>query len=73
MRMRKKRHLDERLEQCGDVCLGWLPDYIAEQRERNLTEPFDKIKVFGNNNPVQLEIGCGKGNLFKPWLRKIRR
>lgn len=65
MRMRKKRHLDERLEQCGDVCLGWLPDYIAEKRDRPLTEPFDVQKVFGNNNPVHLEIGCGKGKFIQ--------
>lgn len=65
MRMRKKRHLDERLEQCGDVCLGWLPDYIAEKRNRPPTEPFDVQKVFGNNNPVRLEIGCGKGKFIQ--------
>lgn len=65
MRMRKKRHLDERLEKCKNVCLGWLPDYIAEQRDRPITEPFDVQKVFGNNNPVQLEIGCGKGKFIQ--------
>ncbi|MCM1053973.1 MAG: tRNA (guanosine(46)-N7)-methyltransferase TrmB [Bacteroides sp.] len=65
MRMRKKRHLDQRLEQCGDVCLGWLPDYIAEQRDRPITEPFDRQKVFGNLNPVHLEIGCGKGRFIQ--------
>lgn len=65
MRMRKKRHLEERLEQCGDICLGWLPDYIAEQRERPITEPFDNEKVFGRDNPVHLEIGCGKGRFIQ--------
>lgn len=65
MRMRKKRHLDERLEQRGDVCLGWLPDYIAEQRDRPITEPFDAERVFGNGNPVHLEIGCGKGKFIQ--------
>lgn len=65
MRMRKKRHLDERMEQCGAVCLGWLPDYIAEQRERGLADKFNCMKVFGNNNPVHLEIGCGKGKFIQ--------
>lgn len=65
MRMRKKRHLDERMENCGDVCLGWLPDYIAEERERPITDKFDVQKVFGNNNPVRLEIGCGKGKFIQ--------
>ena len=65
MRMRKKRHLDERLEQCEKVCLGWLPDYIAEERDREYAKPFDPLKVFGNSNPVQLEIGCGKGKFIQ--------
>lgn len=65
MRMRKKRHLDERMDKCGDVCLGWLPDYIADKRERPVTEPFDPIKIFGNHNPVHLEIGCGKGRFIQ--------
>lgn len=65
MRMRKKRHLDERMDRCGDVCLGWLPDYIADKRERPVTEPFDPIKIFGNHNPVHLEIGCGKGRFIQ--------
>lgn len=65
MRMRKKRHLDERMEQCGKVCLGWLPDYIAEERNREFAEKFDPVKVFGNNNPVHLEIGCGKGKFIQ--------
>lgn len=65
MRMRKKRHLEERLEQCHDVCLGWLPDYMSEQRKDPITEPFDALKVFGNNNPIWLEIGCGKGKFIQ--------
>lgn len=65
MRMRKKRHLDERMEKCGDVCLGWLPDYIAEERDRPIIEPFDCKKIFGNENPVHLEIGCGKGRFIQ--------
>lgn len=65
MRMRKKRHLDERMEQCGKVCLGWLPDYIAEERQREYAERFDPVKIFGNGNPVHLEIGCGKGKFIQ--------
>ena len=65
MRMRKKRHLDERLEKCSDVCLGWLPDYTAEQRGDPPVPMFDVHKVFGNSNPVHLEIGCGKGRFIQ--------
>lgn len=66
MRMRKKKHLTERWQQCGNVFLGWLPDYISEQREREeLAEKFDCEKIFGNNNPICLEIGCGKGKFIQ--------
>lgn len=65
MRMRKKRHLDQRLEQCGAVCLGWLPDYSADLRGDTPIEKFDPQKVFGNTNPVHLEIGCGKGRFIQ--------
>ena len=65
MRMRKKRHLDERLEQCSAVCLGWLPDYSSDLRGDPPIEKFDVQKVFGNTNPVHLEIGCGKGRFIQ--------
>lgn len=58
MRMRKKKHLDERLEACAPVCLGWIPDYVHETGNYELLCIRD---VFGNDNPLHLEIGCGKG------------
>lgn len=57
MRMRKKKHLDERLAACGAVCLGWIPDGIHEGGTGMLDIP----EVFGNDRPLRLEIGCGKG------------
>lgn len=61
MRMRKKRNLEERIDACKGVCLGWLQDYASEQRGENPPEIITAEKVFGNNNPIHLEIGCGKG------------
>lgn len=61
MRMRRKKNLDERLEACGKVHLGWLTDYAAEQRGETQQITLDCQKIFGNNNPVHLEVGCGKG------------
>lgn len=58
MRMRKKKHLDERLGACGSVCLGWIPDAV---HDNGLASPVDVHSVFGNDNPLHLEIGCGKG------------
>ena len=52
MRMRKKKHREDRLLLCSD--------YIIDD--------FENIKngishVFDNENPVFLEIGCGKESL----------
>lgn len=57
MRMRKKKHLDERLEACAGVNLGWIPDGIHDGGCGML----DTAQVFGNELPLRLEIGCGKG------------
>lgn len=61
MRMRKKRNLESRIEACKEVNLGWLQDYASEQRGENPPEIITAERVFGNNNPIHLEIGCGKG------------
>ena len=61
MRMRRKKNLDERIEACREVML-----YMQCQNEHAndpLSEEFfaDSKKSFGNENPLFLEIGCGKG------------
>lgn len=61
MRMRRKKYLDERLDACGNVDLGWLVDYAAEQRGETQQRTLDVREIFGNDNPVHLEVGCGKG------------
>lgn len=70
MRMRKKKHLDERLAACSAVNLGWLQDYASEQRGVNPPEIITAEKVFGNNNPIHLEIGCGKGQFAEDIARR---
>ena len=61
MRMRKKKYLNERLEAVGDIL------YICNSDDRNFnTAVKEKAYLnfeewFGNNNPLYLEIGCGKG------------
>ena len=51
MRMRKKKHGAERIEACAEL-------RIAEVSA--MQNGFEDI--FGNDNPVHMEIGCGKGN-----------
>ncbi len=64
MRMRKKKHLEDRLAACKEVMI-----YMQNQNE-HADDPsdealfFDNMRVFGNNNPVHLEIGCGKGQFI---------
>ena len=62
MRMRLKKHLEERIADCREILLARegdgffkLSDEEKRQNQLNLTE------VFGNDNKVCLEIGCGKG------------
>ncbi len=63
MRMRRKKNLDERLAVCeasGKLKIIWC-------EERNFLESIKQKELlsfkelFGNSNPVYLEIGCGKG------------
>ena len=63
MRMRKKRNFDARMEACGDLLLAKGANGILNMKEaaENYRALVDFSAVFGNNNPVCLEIGCGKG------------
>lgn len=63
MRMRKKRNFDARMEACGDLLLAHGANGILNMKEaaENYRALIDFSAVFGNNNPVALEIGCGKG------------
>lgn len=52
MRMRRKKHREERMDSCSEIMLK---------------SPFPKgeiKKVFGNENPIHIEIGCGKGGFI---------
>ena len=74
MRMRKKKNLDVRFAACADV-MAFEP---KEKRGKWRA-------LFGNDNPIHLEIGCGKGrfaigmaeqhpdvNLSRSSARKVR-
>lgn len=58
MRMRKKKYLDERLKACESVSLGWIPD---PAHPSDSVVPMSGSDIFGNDRPLRLEIGCGKG------------
>lgn len=50
MRMRKKKNCAARMERCGDILIKTPEEHKG-----------DWSGVFGNDAPVHLEIGCGKG------------
>mgnify|MGYP000383155416 CR=1 FL=1 len=50
MRMRKKKHLDERFAACAPV-MAHAPEGLRGRWRA----------LFGNGNPLHVEIGCGKG------------
>lgn len=60
MRMRKKKHLDERLAECSNL-LTLISDDSNYLTAIEKKEYIDTKALFGNDNPVVLEIGCGKG------------
>lgn len=63
MRMRRKARLDERLAECeasGRLLVLNVEDRHF-QRAVGQKEYIDYKAVFGNSNPVVLEIGAGKG------------
>ncbi len=63
MRMRKKKHLDEKLALCKNLIdtPAVTEDFrVAVQNK----EYIDFASYFGNNNPLHMEIGCGKGQFI---------
>lgn len=70
MRMRKKHHLEDRLAACAPVMIK------MQNQNEHANDPldeeffFDSMRVFGNNNPLYLEIGSGKGQFVLELARQ---
>ncbi len=59
MRMRRKKHREERLENCSNLII------------RDILEYKEDIKaVFGEDKPLHIEIGCGKGGFISETARR---
>lgn len=54
MRMRRKKNRDLRFENCIDLAV------LEPQQQKGAWK-----KLFGNTNPVHVEIGCGKGGFIR--------
>lgn len=62
MRMRRKKNLDKRLEACKDVIISMYSEDRNFKTFAQKTDYLDIREIFGNDNPLYLEIGCGKGS-----------
>ncbi len=61
--MHRKSHLDERLASCSNLTMADVEEKNMKTAA-NLRDLLDFKAVFGNDNPVCLEIGCGKGGFI---------
>ncbi len=69
MRMRRKRNLDERIAACTNLIQADLSEknmLLADKIDHRI----DFAAVFGNDHPVHLEIGCGKGGFIMEMARR---
>lgn len=64
MRMRRKKNLENRLANCGDYII-YLDREDKNFSVKDTKNILDLEKIFGNSNPVELEIGCGKGQFAR--------
>lgn len=70
MRMRKKKHLEERLSAVSEYL------FISDIEDRNFNtavekkEYIDFDKWFKRSAPIQLEIGCGKGGFAVEYAKR---
>lgn len=60
MRIRRKKNINTRLAQCEDRLLIYNSEHLDFSTIVD-TSIINYQQIFGNNNPVELEIGCGKG------------
>lgn len=64
MRMRKKKHLEERLDGVKDyLYIAELPD-LNFRTARNNPRYLDFSSIYERDLPLYLEIGCGKGQFI---------
>lgn len=64
MRMRRKKNLEGRLADCGDYIL-YMDREDKNYNFKDTKNIFNYAEIFGNDHPVTLEIGCGKGQFAR--------
>ena len=69
MRMRLKKHLKERMDDCNNLVLFIENEEFYKMDIEEKKRVFDFEKLFGNSNPIMLEIGCGKGKFINEFAK----
>ena len=62
MRARRKKNLDKRANLASDVIVLSKTSEVLGLPEDERYDVYYPEKLFDNDNPVELEIGCGKGD-----------
>lgn len=70
MRIRRKKRLDERITNCSEVIAVADRDVINVNVAVKNKKYFDTEKLFGNNNGIEMDIGCGKGSFVCELARR---
>lgn len=68
--MRRKKHLGERMEESKSAFLAVEGNDFYVSGGRDIKRIVDFKGVFGNDNPVHLELGCGKGQFIAEMAKK---
>ena len=69
MRLRRPRHLDTRWALCGEL-VRELSEQPRDARLPGTEPPLSLTEWFGNDRPVSMEIGCGKGQFICELARR---
>ncbi len=64
MRARRKKNLDARANLASDIIVLSKTSEVLGLPEQDRYEVFTPNELFQNDNPVELEIGCGKGGFI---------
>jgi tRNA (guanine-N7-)-methyltransferase len=61
MRIRKKPNLDKRMSSCKKYLIPIQDECLNTKEAIKIAAYIDYEKLFNNNNPIELEVGCGMG------------
>lgn len=70
MRMRRRKNLEARLEDCKDLLLECVNEDLNFENAEKHMRLYDIQKIFGNSNPLVLEIGCGQGTFACEYAKR---